>query len=390
MRANHSLRPALLSTAGLACLAGLALHASPSTVGARAGLAFSTSTLVVGGAPQRVQAAEFDGDGDTDLVLLSASSAGSTLASWRNEGALGFALHWQKTLPALGNGTLPDLDVGDLDGDGALDLVHCVPHGSHQAHVNAGDGSFPSSFGIFSAGGRTTHSLADLDADGTLDLAYHDFDFSGYIGAQVGQGNGAFTPTFLEITGGPSTFLVSSALCDGNGDGQPDFVLASSSGLRLVLGTLASGLPAWQGTVLLLSGTYREVEAADLDGDGLVDLVASQPTLDRLCVLRALPGGNFAPPEFVAFGLQPESVAIADLDGDGLLDLAASSSRRGGRVYVRLAVPGGGYAPLWQTTVGRSAVDLSPGDLDGDGDVDLVVADALLGRLVLLENQLLP
>lgn len=391
MAARPSLRPVLLSTAGLACLAGLALHASPAL--SRGGLSFSSSTLFVGGEPRRVEAAELDGDGDVDLVVLSASIVRSSLASWRNDGPLGFALHWETQLPKLGTSVEAhlDLDLGDLDADGSLDLVHFVPHGSHDAHLNAGDGSFPTSFAIQGAGGRTTHSLADLDADGALDLAYHDYDIGGYLGTLIGQNDGTFALLQLESFGGPLSYLVSSALCEGDGDGHLDLVLAAGSGLLLAGGTMSSGVPSWSTPVqLLLAGSFFQVEAFDVDRDGHTDLIASQPTLDRVCVLRALPGGGFAHPEFVVLGLEPESIAIADFDGDGLNDLAASSSRRGGRVYVRLALPGGGYGALWQTAAGRSATDLSAADLDGDGDCDLVVADALLGRLVLLSNQLIP
>jgi hypothetical protein len=385
------LGPPLRFALGLVALGALAAHAAPGPAKARGTLDFALSSVLVGGNPQRVEAAELDGDGDVDLALISANAVASSLASWRNDGPSGFSLHWQKALPGMDPGTLLDLDLGDLDKDGALDLVHCVMHGHHQSHLNAGDGSFPTSFGILSAGGRTTHALADLDADGALDLAYHDFDLGGYLGVQLGDSDGTFSLLQLESLGGPPTYMVRSALCDGNGDGQLDFALASSFGLQLARGVVAGGLPSWSSPVqLLLAGACRDVEAADLDRDGLTDLVVSQPEVDRLCVLRALHGGGFAAPEFVPFGLQPESLALADFDGDGLLDLAAASTRRHGRVYVRLSLPGGGYAPLWQQTVARAAADLSAGDLDGDGDADLVVADPIGGRLVLLANQLIP
>jgi len=380
----------LRTLVGLGCLAALAQSAAPLVPVASGALRFSAAVVPVSVPPQRIEIADLDGDDDVDLALLATSPDGSALISLRNERG-SFAPHWQTDLVAAGPDLVPELELGDLDADGDLDLVHLLPVGNPQSHLNAGDGSFPTSIEAIGAGGTTTISLADLDADGALDLAYHVFDLIGYIGVQPGNQDGSFAFLLLETVGGPSTYVARSALCESTGDAQLDLVLASSFGLQLAPGKLAGGFPEWQNpTQLLVAGTFLEVEAVDLDRDGDTDLVASQPTLDRLCILRAQSSGGFAPPEFVAFGLQPESIAVADLDGDGSLDLAACSSRRAGRVCVRTASASGGWEPLWQLPVARSARDIDAADLDGDGDNDLVVADSLGSQLVLLENQLNP
>jgi hypothetical protein len=134
--------------------------------------------------------------------------------------------------------------------------------------------------------------------------------------------------------------------------------------------------------VRLLSGvTPYDVAVADLDDDGLADVVATDSS-DRLVVLPQNPAapGSFGPAVDIPLPGPSDAVAARDLDGDGLADLAVGysislSSLRFDRTLATLRQqPGGGFsAPLsWVTRRGLNVARLRLGDYDGDGTADVV------------------
>jgi hypothetical protein len=138
------------------------------------------------------------------------------------------------------------------------------------------------------------------------------------------------------------------------------------------------------------SGTYDTARfpwaaaVADLDGDGDDDVAAAnwpQFISPRLSVLKNLGDGTFAPPDHYAIAKPALDIVAADLDGDGLLDLAATNTGvnyEGNTVSVLRNLGGGTFAPHQQYTVGAGsfvgALGLAARDFDADGDADIAVA----------------
>ena len=133
-----------------------------------------------------------------------------------------------------------------------------------------------------------------------------------------------------------------------------------------------------------------EVQAADLNADGELDLAVSNYDENKVAVLRNLGGGSFATREQYDVGVEPFGLTIADLDGDGRLDLAtACVGSNAVSVLYGVDAPGDAieFAPEVRYVVGNRPFSLTASDLDGDGDMDLAVAGGSdRGRVWLLRN----
>ncbi|MFQ5720005.1 MAG: FG-GAP repeat domain-containing protein, partial [Acidobacteriota bacterium] len=121
--------------------------------------------------------------------------------------------------------------------------------------------------------------------------------------------------------------------------------------------------------------------AADLDGDGILDLVGSRHHFDQVAILPGNGDGTFAFHRQVSVGNQPGDVLAADLDGDGLAELVVArpevSSIKGGvdDVAILRGEPTGDFTLLGTHAVGVDPNDLATGDFDDDGITDLAVAN---------------
>ena len=161
---------------------------------------------------------------------------------------------------------------------------------------------------------------------------------------------------------------------------------------------LADGAIAYEARLSFSTGFASGVLTEDFDGDGDIDIVATEfysprpetpPPLERdpsVVFIRNLGGGSFAPPERYPVPHKPYTAGAEDLDGDGDLDLLVMISEAGKlRVYRN---DGGG-------TFGEPDVYDLPGwlrdgnvtaDMDGDGDPDVVLFSWGPDQVALLIN----
>jgi len=148
--------------------------------------------------------------------------------------------------------------------------------------------------------------------------------------------------------------------------------------------------------------SYTSVAVADLNGDGLLDVVAAythisapppHPGFVAVYLQNGANPGHFLPALTFAVGNDPESVAVADLDGDGRPDIVTANailSANGAgtssvSVLLQDAAHPGHYLPAVNYATGPDPVFVAIGDLNGDGKPDLAVADST-GISVLLHD----
>lgn len=236
----------------------------------------------------------------------------------------------------------------------------------------------------FPTGAGFNHTLAvgDLNGDGILDVATPNSAVSA-VTVLLGNGDGTLAPRqAYAVFGEPQDVLMADLTGDGVLDlATPDYAGSGVTVLRgLGDGTFAPRVayPVGPGLVSLA--------AADLDGDGRLDLAVTKESGSTVAVLPALPAGGFGDVLEVASGALPHQVGATDFDGDGRPDLAVASH---GAAAVSLHLGEGTHAPGAATAfpAGAAPVGLAIADLDGDGDADLLVSNVNAATVsVLLGN----
>ncbi len=182
----------------------------------------------------------------------------------------------------------------------------------------------------------------------------------------------------------------SVAMADLNADGIRDLVTANywSDDVSVLLGR---GDATFHPGVSFAAGRRpSSVAVADLNGDKRLDVVIANENSDNVSVLLGKGDGTFHPGVSFAVGRGPGSVAVADLNRDGRLDLV-TANRWTDNVSVLLGESGATYQPALNFPVG-SAEEVLPGsvavaDLNGDGLLDVVTANRLSQDVSVLLNK---
>ncbi|HGY90985.1 MAG TPA: CRTAC1 family protein [Planctomycetes bacterium] len=403
---------------------------------------------------------DFDGDGLLDVVLTAGSTVdrarrgepGYGTRLFRNLGDLRFEDVTERAgIPPTGWASAPV--AGDYDGDGRTDLL-ITQFGRNILLHNEG-GRFKdvtATAGFTGDDWSTSAVFHDLDGDGDLDLYvcnYLDFPLDDpprqgkpgfqnclWKGMEVMCGPKGLPPSqdrcfenlgegrFKEVTHDwgldvGAAFGLGVVAGDFDGDGSPELYVANDGMPNFLFDRNAQG--RFEDVAYFLGVSCSEggapqagmgVDAADLNGDGIQDLVCTNFSGEENNLYLSQGGqavyvesSSFAGTALAARDLLGWGVGLRDFDLDGRIDLFVAD----GHVYPQAARPGTGTDyPQWNLYFagegdGRfrrlTGDDLSAlgvkkvsrgaafGDLDNDGDVDIVVAN-LNDVVSLIENRL--
>jgi hypothetical protein len=331
-------------------------------------------TLYAG--PSAVVLGDLDGDGRLDLV--TANNLGNTVSVLRGKGDGTFAA---KVDYACGKGT-QSVALADVNGDGRLDLVAAnYESDTVSVLVGNGDGTLAAKVDYPVGDGPRKVALGDLDADGKLDIVAVNM-LARTVSVLLGLGDGTFTDGMTSPTAGPPSAWLDeaalgdlAALGDVNGDGKPDLIVVTSQ-VSVMLGrgdgsfATPVGYPAdyWGDGI-------RSLALADVNGDGKPDIFAMSSTGGPVSVLLGRGDGTFAAKADYLVGSGMNVVALGDVNGDGSLDIVVGIDGGGmGLIGASLGAGDGTFVavanPYYATAASVAQVVL--GDVNGDGKPDLV------------------
>ena len=363
------------------------------SAGGPLGPPFDVAAVDVAGAPQRLDAADLDGDGDVDLFVVGYGGGNTaTLQVLLNDGQGGFMPGWSRVEILSSLELTWDVDLADTDDDGDVDVVYVLPYGNPRQRFNDGDGGFDATGGVPTFSYQFEHELADVDGDGSVDLLYYEPDLFNeiYFGTMQGAGDGTFAYGTAQIALFANPELQRRiAVGDITGDGLLDAVFTSllSGGVRFIAGLPpgVSPFPDWAAPQLAYAADCADAVLVDLAGDVRPEIVASVPSLGAVAILAMDAAGSFVAPALFPAGQSPEALAAADFDLDGHHDLVVTNRTRGAVTLLR-GDGAGGLGVQEPVVVGRRPTDIVSADLDGDGDEDLAVTCATAGHVALLKN----
>ena len=329
-----------------------------------------------------------DVDGDGDLDALSASGVDDKIAWYENDGNGVFV----EQIVSFSADNPRSVTVGDLDGDGDLDVVSASGNDDKIAwYENDGgvDPAFTDHTISTNANSGRMVAVGDLDGDGDLDIASAS-EFDNKIAWYENDGN--TDPTFTEFV--ISTQIIDAigvAMGDLDGDGDLDIVSAARSynlawfeneNVTFTERVISAGInSSWSNTI------------GDINGDGHLDIVFTEGLDDAVGWYE---NDGQADPSFemkIASNVPngPRGVDAADMDGDGDLDIV-TAAYNDNNVYWH--ENSGGLNPTFTDYVIASEEDgatgVSVGDFDGDADLDVVVAIQFENRVTWYENTFRP
>jgi len=330
-----------------------------------AGTLSNIQTLIVTSSPDGIAAADFDGDGDNDMIL------GYTGANriWTNNGAGSFSDSAQVLDTAA-----DDITVADFNMDGDIDIVTCRS-GSDRLYPNDGAGNFSAYTSITSY----VHCLAaDVDNDGDPDLILGSTSENIY----TNDGSGAFTNTGQSLGSGSTTKFSAGDL---DGDGDLDFAASNMSMTVQYFTNDGSGTYSLGGAVGS-SVNNQGVVLADVNNDQTIDI--SVGTWDGYNKVYTNNGSasftdsgqsiSYSGPGICATTYY---IMMGDNDNDGDMDMwEVNGQNCQSAIYKN---DGAGSFSNFQTNIsgGNSSCGYIT-DIDNDGDLDLLQGNSTGGSKI--------
>ena len=298
------------------------------------------------------------------------------------------------TTPGTGS-----LAAADLNKDGYPDLIGTYVDSSGNGFVtvqlNKGDGTLKPAVSYAAGALTSTPVVADLNGDGNLDIVVANSTpfpagsvppgstcVHGCVTVLLGKGDGTFQPA---VTYTAQAGTLSVALGDVNGDGKVDVVASNTqaNSISVLLGNGDGTLQAARNYAVVSPG---QLVLADLNRDHKLDIAILNVNITNpgFSVLLGNGDGTFQSAVAYATTANPDYLTSADFDSDGNVDLAIGALDALGTIDVVLGRGDGTFKPAILVTANLDPhYGLTAADVNGDGNTDLVMS-SMTGFTVIL------
>jgi hypothetical protein len=295
------------------------------------GAALSNTTIAE--APGDMEVGDFNSDGKLDVAVTSHDSYGVTLLTGDGKGGLTKAPASPVVMKVGQHPHTHGLAVADMNRDNKLDLVTCN-NADNDISIAFGDGRgnftrAPQSFPV----GPSPYpfGIGDVNNDGWLDIVAtasatgpsrsQQLPLSRALTLLLADGKGGFSPRQLPLRTGEPWF---AAIADMNRDGKADIVATHHeiNALTVMIGDGRGGFTEANGSPFEF-GAFLQVAIVDADRDGTLDVVGT--TGISLRVLLGDGRGSFRQATSIPVGPGAWRLAAADVNGDGSVDVVTSN-----------------------------------------------------------------
>lgn len=336
--------------------------------------------------PRSVYAVDLDGDGDMDVLSVSESS----VIWYESNGALPPTF----TRRAISNGLIGGRWVysADLDGDGDMDVLAAAKD-SNLIVWYENRGGTPLAFAghivTQQALGVRAVLAADLDHDGDMDL-YSASDTDNVIAWF--ENTGTPLPGFVRhVVTNRADYARSVYAADLDGDGDLDLMSASQADDTVRWYENNGARPAVFTTRVVATNIdgVQHIHADDIDHDGDKDLITASEFDNSIRWFENVGG---SPPSFVPHIVTANATAVhavytGDADGDGDVDIFAAIEKRNTIAWYE---NDGAISPSFTEHVivnnALTAHGIYAADMDKDGDLDVLAASRSDGKVAWYEN----
>lgn len=222
-------------------------------------------------------------------------------------------------------------------------------------------------------------AVADVDNDKRKDILLFGKARNG-VSTLLGRPDGSFKP-------GPVLFAETSvsdlATADLNGDGITDILALNWLTNELSVFYGISKMIFSEQLSVVLPSEPAELAITNVTKKRTFHAAVTLPFQNIVAVYEGNALGEFEEIASLQFDLPPQGVAFLPINGDPLPDIVTGNSRE---IFVALGIGLTGFSPPIAYGVALTVGGWTAGDVDGDGNYDVAVLDSETRRLVLLSN----